>query len=394
MLTTEEARGLALRAQGFGRDYGKPVDVLRFLGAVQLDSVNVVARSHELVVYSRFGSHDTAELYDQIYGDRAGFEFWGHSASWLPYEDYQLFLHRAENLRAEGRGASTVNIGVRAEHSDLYQVVLDRIRDEGPLGAADFAGDRRGEAGWWNFKPVKRVLEDLFDQGVLMCAGRTAGFARLYDLASRVLPVGTPTDDPGPEEAVRQLVARSVRALGVATGREVADYYRLHRWKMRWQQALDELVADGVVAEVRVEGWKGTAYAIPEVLDGPRTVPDHAPVFLSPLDNLVWHRPRVLRIFGFEHRFEIYIPAERRQYGYYVLPLLADGRLEGRADLKHDRQNGVLRVVGLWLDGADPAHAAAALRSLADQVAAPGIAVEAAYPASAATHVKRILDEG
>lgn len=288
MLSQEEARALALRAQGFGVPYAEPPEVLRTLGVIQLDSVSTVARSHELAVYSRFGSYE----------------------------------------------ASTVNIGVREEFADVYDHVIARITAEGPLSAADFGGERQGAAGWWNHKPAKRVLEDLFDQGELACADRTEGFARVYDLAERVVPAHVNRVDPSRAAAARELL---------------------------------------------IAGLRGVAYALPEVLDGPRDVPVHRPVFLSPLDNLLWGRGRIRRLFGFEHTFEIYIPEARRRYGYYVLPLLAKGRLGGRADLKLDRTQGVLRVKGLWLEDAvadDPScaqNAAAALRDLARHLGAQAI---------------------
>lgn len=387
MLTQDQARGLALRAQGFGRSYDEPVEVLRHLGAIQLDSVNVVARSHDLTVFSRFGPYDPAALVERIYSDRAGFEYWGHSASWITMPDYPLFLHRMARMRELGRGATTVNKDVRDEHAALYQEVLARIDAEGPLDASQFSGERP-DGGWFNHKPVKRVLEDLFDQGTLTCSGRTAGFARQYDRPERFLPPEAPTTDPGIESAARELVLRSVRRLGVATAKEVAEYYRLHRWKAPWREALAAVVADGQVAEVAVDGWRGVAHADPAALDGPMSAPTHPPTLLSPLDNLLWDRPRVKRLFGFEHTFEIYKKPEQRRYGYYVLPLLVDGRLAGRADLKHDRQADVLQVHGLWLEGAGPGDAAVALGRLGKHLGVGEIAVGRVEPSHEAAAVR------
>ncbi|YCK35278.1 winged helix-turn-helix domain-containing protein [Actinomadura sp. ATCC 39365] len=374
MLTEEEIRALALRGQGFGESYRRPVDVLKRLGVIQLDSVDVLARSHELTVFSRYGAYDPLHLNQQVYDDRTGFEYWGHSMSWIDLADYPLFLHRVEHLRESGRGASTVNKEVRDEHAELYAHVLDMVDAKGPVSAADFSG--AGSGGWWKLKPAKQVLEDLFDQGVLMCAGRTQGFARQYDRAERVLPPRTDTRNPGQERAAYELIVRAVARMGIGTAREVADYYRLHKWPAPWREALARAVADGRVTELKIPGWRGHAYADPACLDGPKTLPDHPPTFLSPLDNLLWDRKRIQRVFSFEHTFEIYVPAERRRYGYYVLPLLARGALGGRADLKLDRQHGVLQVRGLWLEGASPQEAAAALRTLAQHVRADDIALD------------------
>jgi hypothetical protein len=376
LLSQDEVRALALHAQGFGRTYDEPLEVLHALGAVQLDSVSTVARSHELAIYSRFGPYETKALYDRIYADRQGFEYWGHSASWLPYADYALFQHRVEKMRETGRGASTVNIEVRDEFAEIYDEVLGRITAQGPLGAADFEGAKKGAAGWWNHKPAKRVLEDLFDQGRLMCAERGANFARRYDLAERVRPESADAADPGEAAAVKELLHAGLRRCGVARPAEAADYYRLQRWKAPWRDALAELVREGRAVEERVDGWRGPVYATPEALAGDRGVPEHPPVFLSPLDSLLWDRGRVRRVFEFEHTFEIYVPREKRKYGYYVLPLLAAGRLQGRADLKLDRAGGVLLVRGLWLAGAAPADAAAALHDLAGHLGAGEVAVD------------------
>jgi uncharacterized protein YcaQ len=366
-LSAEEARGLALRAQGFG-DPGlvEPIQVLERLGAIQLDSVNILARNHLLVPFARIGPYSTADLHASIYTQRRGFEYWGHMASWLPIHEYRYFLPRMARMRESTRGWWA---RIRAEHADLYPVVLERVRAEGPLGAAAFEDPRGGRGTWWDWKPAKLVLEDLLDQGLLMCANRTAGFARLYDLTERVLPPGLDTRDPGQAEASRQLLLRGLRALGVATANEMADYYRLKPAEGA-RPALDALRAAGEIVEVDVEGWRGPAYSTEAALHGDLSVPDHRPTFLAPFDNLLWERARVERIFGFRYRVEIYVPEPKRQYGYFVLPLLARGRLGGRADLKLDRKDSVLRVRGLWLEGAEPSEARSALEDLARHLGA------------------------
>jgi uncharacterized protein len=389
LLTEVEARALAVRAQGFGVRYAEPVDVLRWLGAIQLDSVNTLARSHELTVQARYGRYDVPSLLDRIYGDRVGFEYWGHSASWIDIKDLDLFRHRMARMRKLGRGASTVNKEVRDEHAALYDEVLARIEAEGPLDASAFTGTRPA-GGWFNHKPIKQVLEDLYDQGVLMCSGRTQTFGRRYDLAARVQPTDT-ADELSSEAAAYELVICSVARLGVGTAKDVADYYRLHRWQSPWRDALAAAVQDGRITETRVDGWRGPAYADPSALAGSLTTPEHEPAFLSPLDNLLWDRPRVARVFGFEHTFEIYKKPETRRYGYYVLPLLADGQLGGRADLKHDRQVGVLMVHGLWLEGARPKAAAAALRRLAEHLGVNGIEIARVEPAAEKRAVESAL---
>lgn len=406
-LSAHEACALALRAQGFGDDHlREPIHILDHLGCIQLDSVNVLARSHDLVPFARLGPTPPAAMHDAIYRQRRGFEYWGHAASWLPIEEYRFFLPRMAHLREQWPAE-------RAASSGVYAEILARIRAEGPLGSVDFDESRPARGAWSDGdtpakialdnpggtgvypmaaresrKPAKIALEHLFAHGALLCASRTPGFARLYDLPERVLPGGLDTTDPGAEAAARHLLRRAIAALGVATAREAAFYFRLR--PDEWRRALRGLIDDGQVVEVAVEGWPAPGVVVPDALTGPLDVPSHRPTFLSPFDNLVWHRDRVERLFGFRYRIEIYVPEPRRQYGYYVLPLLTRGNLGGRADLKLDRSNGILRVRGLWLEGAMPEEAASALRDLAAHLGAREIQIERTEP-DEATEVRRAL---
>jgi uncharacterized protein YcaQ len=368
-LSASEARGLVLRAQSYGSNNTfEPVELLERLGAIQLDSVNVLARAHLLIPYARLGPYSVPALSKAIYEERQGFEHWGHVASWLPMHEYRYFLWRMQRFRASTRGWVA---GLREQYAPLYPAILDRIRAEGPLGAAAFEDTRERRGTWWDWKPAKWVLEDLFDTGELMCSNRTAGFARLYDLSERVLPSGLDTTDPGEAEATRHLVMRSVERLGVGTTGEVADYFRLQQAAVK--QALKALQNEGQVVEVQVEDWPTLGYTTPSALEGPLDVPEHPPRFIAPFDNLMWERKRVERLFGFRYRIEIYVPEPKRQFGYYVVPLLARGGLRGRADLKLDRAAGVLRVRAMYLEGAEPAEAQAALEDLATFLGATAI---------------------
>jgi uncharacterized protein YcaQ len=369
-LSAEEARGLALRAQGFGdASLREPIDVLQRLGAIQLDSVNILARNHLLVPFARIGPYATDALQAAIYAQRRGFEYWGHMASWLPLDEYRYFLPRMARMRESTRGWWA---RIRAEHADLYPVVLQRVRAEGPLGAAAFDDPRGGRGTWWDWKPAKLVLEDLLDQGLLMCSARTSGFARLYDLTERVLPPGLDTTEPGPAEASSHLLLRGLRALGVATANELTDYYRLKPAE-GVKVGFGALRDHSEVVEVEVEGWRAPGLSTLAALEGELSVPEHRPTFLAPFDNLLWERNRVERMFGFRYRVEIYVPEPKRQYGYFVMPLLARGQLGGRADLKLDRKAGAVRVRGLWLEGAEPAEAQSALEDLARYLGASDI---------------------
>src|SRR5438309_9199512 len=310
--SAEAIRGLALRAQHFGdASVVEPIDVLDALGAIQMDSVNIVARNHLLVPFARLGRYSIEALHGAIYQGKRAFEYWGHMASWLPIAEYRYFLPRMGRMRETSRGWWE---RIRTEHAALYPLVLERVRAEGPLGAAAF-DDPLGKRGtWWDWKPAKLVLEDLLDQGLLMCAERTAGFARLYDLTERVLPPGLDTRDPGQLEATQRLMQRGLDRLGVATAIEMADYFRLKPAE-QVKAALAALLASEQIVQVDIEGWSKPAYATPAGLNGPMSLPEHRPTLLAPFDNLMWERNRVERMFGSHYRVEIYVPERQLQYG-------------------------------------------------------------------------------
>ena len=370
-LTSDQARRVALAAQGLaapappgGAGPARLRATLERLGAIQIDSINVVARSHELVLAARAGPHDRTAFDRVVYRRRAGFEYWGHAASFLPMDRFRLCLPRMRRLTEATRGWWA---DVRQRNRHLYGPVLDRIRAEGPLAASAFRdpdGPRRGS--WWDWAPAKHVLEDLFDQGALLVHDRV-NFERRYDLAERVLPAGVDTSEPTAGEAACQLTLLAARHLGVGTAADLADYYRLRPADAK--AALAEAVGSGLLQEVAVQGWARPAYLLPGTRV-PRRVA-HPPVLLSPFDSLVWSRERTERLFGFRYRLEVYVPAPKRVHGYYTMPVLAAGRLVARVDPKHDRQAGRLLLRGLHLEpGADPAEAVAATAAAAARLAA------------------------
>jgi uncharacterized protein len=370
-LSLDQARRVALAAQGLAVPArtapAGPATlraVLGRLGAIQIDSINVVARSHELVLAARAGPHDRAAFDRVVYRHRAGFEYWGHAASFLPMDRFRLCLPRMRRLTAATRGWWA---DIRRRNQHLYGPVLDRIRAEGPLAASAFRdpdGPRRGS--WWDWAPAKHVLEDLFDQGILLVHDRV-NFERRYDLAERVLPPGVDTSEPTPAEAALELTLLAAHALGVATAADLADYFRLSPPEAK--VALTEAVAAGLLQEVAVAGWARPAY-LPPGTRVPHRVGGQ-PVLLSPFDSLIWSRERTERLFGFRYRLEVYVPAGKRVHGYYTMPVLADGRLVARVDPKHDRQAGRLLLRALHLEpAADPAAAVAATAAAACRLAA------------------------
>jgi uncharacterized protein YcaQ len=347
-LSNAEARRIALAAQQFGsssrlrgaRDVGA---VVRKLGALQIDSVNVLVRSHYLPLFSRFGSYSREGLDRAAYDghQRSLFEYWGHEASFLPLEFFPLFQWRMDRAR-RGEGTWGRLRRYATEHQDLVNAALTQIRERGPLGASELEAGGKSSGGWWGWSQGKEIMEWLFWTGQVTTASRR-NFERLYDLTDRALPpsiIGSSV--PSKEEAQRKLMEHAAQAVGVGTVRDLRDYFRLPTADAAAR--LRELIEEAVLLPVQVEGWKQVAY-IHKDTRIPRSVRAVA-ALLSPFDSLIWERQRTERLFDFSYRLEIYTPAHKRQHGYYVLPFLLGDRIVGRIDLKSDRKESRLQVKG------------------------------------------------
>ncbi len=322
------------------------------LGAVQLDSVNVLTRSHYLPAFARLGPYDQAWLEAEAWGPRPTlFEYWGHEASLLPLALHPLFRWRMARARAGETWGGLAKFA--RERGDFIAGVLGRMEAEGPLTGGDLADGPR-QSGWWSWSHGKQALEWLFWGGLITTRTRR-GFERVYDLTERVIP-RTILDLPTPDEAdaQRALLRIAAGALGVATAGDLRDYFRLPLAGVA--SRLQELVEDGGLVPVSVEGWRQPAFLAPDA-DRPRRARVEA--LLSPFDNLIWCRERAERLFGARIRLEIYTPAHRREHGYYVLPLLAEGRIVARVDLKADRPNRRLLARASHLEEGADADAAA-----------------------------------
>ncbi len=392
-LSVGEARRLALAAQGFGR--GRPggrVDARHLrraigdVGLLQLDSVNVFCRSHYMPLFSRLGAYPREAL-DRLSwhenGDRprrAGqrdlVEYWGHEASLLPVALQPLLRWRMARVDSLA-WKNVARLG--REQPELLEFVLDVVRERGPIRASELAakGRRREPGEMWSWSEEKTALEYLFYAGRL-CAARRVNFERLYDLPERVLPrpvLEAPT--PSQDEAQRQLLLIAAKSMGVATEADLGDYFRLPRSESKARVA--ELAEAGLLTPVRVEGWRHPAYLASERPAGLRRTAA-ARALLTPFDSLIWARDRAERLFGFRYRIEIYVPAPKRVYGYYVLPFLLGDRLVARVDLKSDRQAGTLHVRGAFAEPATDtarvaAELAAELRLLSEWLGLGGVAV-------------------
>lgn len=372
-LSRSEARRIALAAQGFsgarpaGRsDWRRIAPTIDRMQLLQLDSVNALTRSHYLPVFSRIGHYARPALDRRAFAARGRtfFEYWAHEASLLPLGLHPLLrwrMARAERLDGVYRGIAAL----AREKPRFVAAVLDEVRARGPVSARELeqSGERSGA--WWGWHDGKIALEYLFWAGAVTTAERR-GFERVYDLTERVIPpeiLALPT--PPEAEAIRALVRRAGESLGVATLTDLRDYFRLPPDETR--QAVAALAEEGALLPVRVEGWGRPAWLAAGAAAPARVM---ATALLSPFDPLVWERHRAERLFGFRYRIEIYTPAHKRQYGYYVLPFLMNGHLVGRVDLRSDREAGVLRVVA--------AHGEPASRP--DRVA-PALAAELALMA-------------
>ena len=363
-LSLRSARRIALAAQGFAdpRPTGAVTrrHLKRVLGRtnlLQIDSVNVFERAHHLPLFSRLGPYDKALLTRSAYVHRDLFEYWGHEASLLPVELHPLLRWRMERAAELGEGWGRTR-RVMEQHPGFVEHVLQRVRDEGPVGAGQLHEGERPGGPWWDWSITKVALEHLFWAGRVTTHSRRS-FERLYDVPERVIaPEVLAAPTPTREDAQRELVRLAARAHGVATERDLRDYFRLRVDEAA--VAVRSLVESGELVPVDVEGWRGPAYLWHEARV-PRWV--RATALLSPFDPLVWERSRTSRLFGFDYRIEIYVPAHKRVHGYYVLPFLHDEQLCARVDLKADRKAGVLRVLASWLEpGAEPLATAAALR--------------------------------
>jgi uncharacterized protein YcaQ len=380
-LSLSEARRIALTAQGFDRPRPNGrVDVrhlrrtIRQLGLVQIDYVNVLVPAHYQVLFSRLGAYDRALFHDLVYRRREFTEQWAHEASILPVETWPLLRHRMEVHRVRPYGFE-VFLEKNAAYVDR---VLDEVRTRGPLTADELPepdGTIRRIEGAWHASVPRAVLEAHFGRGALAVADRRPNFARVYDLAERVVPADHHGRQVGREESQRELLRQAARGHGVGTAADLADYYRMPVREAR--PRLAELVAAGELDEVRVEGWREPAYLHPQARLPARI---DASTLLSPFDPVIWFRARAARLFDFDYRVEIFVPREKHRWGYYVLPFLLGDRLVARVDLKADRSERRLLVPAAYLErGAEAGVVAdalaAELRTLAGWLGLDSVAV-------------------
>ncbi len=361
-LSPKQARRMLLAAQGLWQRPRRKADrqavlaAIRRMGALQIDTIQVVARSPYFVLWSRLGEYEPRWL-DELHAQGALFEYWAHAACFLPAEDYPFYRRRM----VDGREQAAWKLRWLDVHRALADDVLRRIRDEGPLRSADFERpDGAPRGGWWSWKQEKIALEALFDLGELMVPRRDK-FQRLYDLRERVRPDWDDSQLPSREEAARQLILRSVKAMGVARPEWVRTYLPLPTPRAEATALMKKMVAAGELRSMDVAGWPGHVLVHPDnlpLLDqvSGRAGPRPPTTLLSPCDPVVWApRDRTLEMFGFDYTIECYTPGPKRKYGYFSLPILHRDALVGRLDAKAHRKEGLFEVKALHLeDGLRP----------------------------------------
>lgn len=371
-LSIHEARQIALAAQGFGRHHASRRDdasrvgqariakEIDRLGALQIDSVNVFVRAHYMPLFSRLGPYPTDELDHLSYRKRHLFEYWGHQASLLPLSLYPHLRHRmrahldsADDPGYRGRYARWAQ-----ENSALVDAVRGEIVDRGPIGVSDLEDPGKRNGPWWGWSKGKSALEWLFLIGDIAVAQRR-NWERIYDLTDRVIPEHARNGSSlTAQEATEELLLRAADALGIGTADDIGHYFQQRPTVGR--SAIRVLIDEGRLREVRVEGWERKA-VVPAT--SKRSRPVDARAIVSPFDSLMWHRERVKRLFDFDYKIEIYVPAPKRTYGYYVMPFLLGDTLVGRLDLKADRATKTLLVPAAHVEPGAPKHTFDAMAS-------------------------------
>lgn len=336
-ISTSRARSIILQAQGltksnpFGTSPASVTKAIEHLGYVQIDTISVVERAHHHVLFTRIPSYKREWLDKAQYGKRNIFEYWAHAAAYLPMKDYRFSIPVMNVFR------NMKDRWPKTSKADMKKV-LARIRAEGPLMSRNFESAHKG-GGWWDWKPDKWALQRLFFEGDLMVSHRE-GFQRIYDLPERIISPGTDTTTPGEEEYYRYLITSTLNAQGLATRNEIS-HLRKTNAKV-FEKVLSDLQEDNVIVPVNIEGSK-SYYTLPSNLEKRIALQDKI-IILSPFDNLIIWRKRIKELFNFDYTIECYIPAAKRVYGYFCLPVLYKNQFIGRIDLKADRKSGVLQI--------------------------------------------------
>ena len=352
-LSRQAARDLLMTAQGLDHPRSNPalkadvLETIRQINALQIDTINVVSRSPYFILWSRLGDY-RMEWLDDLLAEGELFEYWSHAACFLPREDYGFY----RRIMLDGLHTRRYSQGWQKRNARLIAEVLERIQREGAVRSSDFKSDHKPAGGWWNWKEEKHVLEYLFTRGDLMIA-RRQNFQRVYDLRQRVLPGWDDSETPSSEETLRALTLKAVKSLGVATSTWAINYFYMPKKGMA--QRLESLAAEGFLLPAAIEGEKDLAYVHPDYRQQAEKAASgelnlSLTTLLSPFDPLITDRQRTKELFDFEYSIECYLPASKRRYGYYTLPILHKGAFIGRMDPKAHRKEGIFEIKSLHLE--------------------------------------------
>ena len=339
------------------------------MALLQIDAINTIIRSHYMPLYSRLGHYSTSKLDDLVFDQSAQrqskrryFEYWGHECSVMPLSYFPLLRWRMEDAR-RGVGVYSQLAQFAKKESTYVSRIKKTVAEQGPISSRQLDGSKRGP-GMWEWSKSKQALEYLFWSGQVTTKGRS-GFARLYDLTENSIPQDVLDVEVSREDAIAELLVKGVKAMGVATTSDIRDYFRINAKEAN--ALIPRLLEEQRIIEIEVEGWKQPAYCMPE-LKIPRQ--SKAQALLTPFDPLVWCRQRILRLFDFDYKIEIYVPESKRRYGYYVLPFILGDNIVARVDLKAHRDHSQLEVKGAWLEAdANIEHTAGALTASLCQLA-------------------------
>jgi uncharacterized protein YcaQ len=396
-ITIPQARQMMVAAQGLAHAPDRAasrqdvLDAIRRMGQLQIDTIHVVARSPYLVLWSRLGDYPPEWLEESL-SEKFLFEYWAHAMCFLPMDDYPIHRRRMLDAIQNRRGPARWAVDYIQKNPEPIERVRAHLSENGAVRSVEFETKNKPPGGWWNWKEEKNALEALFFTGEVMISRRQK-FQRVYDLRKRVLPDWNDTDAASSEEMKRELVLKSVRALGVTRLNWVADYFR--QLKTGLPALLENLAAEGKIQKLNVKGFEDPFYIHPDNLQyvGEALSGTGAPTLttlLSPFDPLVWDRQRARELFDFDYTIECYTPAAKRRYGYFTLPILHRGRLVGRLDPKAHRAQGIFEVKTLHLEpGVEPdedliTSLAAVLRRLAAWHGTPELVVRWSEPAGVA----------
>ncbi|MEM9832990.1 MAG: crosslink repair DNA glycosylase YcaQ family protein [Bacteroidota bacterium] len=349
-VTLKQLQRVTLKCQGLNGDFafgsGKKsvLSALEHLGYIQIDTISVIERAHHHTLYTRVPDYKNDYL-GQLVDERKVFEYWFHAASYLPMTDFRYALPRMSYFkRGESRYYKNVD-------SKTLEYVYDKIRLDGPQKTRDFQSSTKKSGTWWNWKPTKVALEKLFMQGNLMIVGRN-GMEKVYDITERVLPDTVNTSEPTPPEFAEYLVRTHLRAYGVTTTKQITHLRNGKELKKNVEKVLQSLLADKTIQQITIDGMP-TMYMLSELLEDTNEKPLPNLRLLSPFDNAIIHRDRIVQLFDFDYRLECYVPQEKRKYGYFCLPILLGDEFIGRVDCKAHRKKGVFEILHLHIENTD-----------------------------------------